>query len=82
MVKPHNFRVNGQIKASKIRVVTEDKTELGVYSFEEAFKLAEEKGIDLVEIGPDEVPPTCLLIDHGKFVFQQRHPKDDAPPTI
>jgi translation initiation factor IF-3 len=82
MVKPHKFRVNGQIKAPKMRVITEDKAELGVYSLQEAWKLAEAKGIDLIEIDPNDVPPTCLLIDHGKFVFQQRHPKDDATPTL
>lgn len=82
MARPNKFRVNGQIQAPKIRVITEDRTELGVYSFHEAWKLAEAKGIDLIEIGPNDVPPTCLLIDYGKFAFQQRHQTEDPPPTI
>jgi len=81
MAKPHQFRVNGKIKAPTVRVITEEKAELSVYSLNEALKLAQTKWIDLVEIGPDDIPPTCLLIDYGKFAFQQRNPTKDEPPT-
>jgi translation initiation factor IF-3 len=74
------FRVNGRIKAPEVRVITEDNTELGVYSLEEAWKLAQARKIDLVEIGPDDDPPTCLMIDYGHFLFQQRQPRDNGMP--
>jgi translation initiation factor IF-3 len=82
MVQHRQVKFNGRIEAVEVRVITEDDTELGVYSLEDACHLAQTRGVDLVEVGPDESPPTCRLIDYGRFRFQQQQPMDDSTPTI
>lgn len=66
------FRVNREIRAKQVRVVGENVAEQGVYSIEEALRIAEELEMDLVEISPTAVPPVCKVIDYQKFLFQQK----------
>lgn len=47
-----------------------DDIEAGVYSIEEAMKLADEAGVDLVEIAPNVDPPVCKIIDYGKYLYE------------
>ncbi len=54
-----------------MRVVGEN-VEQGVYSIEEARKLAEKAGLDLVEISPNAKPPVCKVIDYSKFKYEQK----------
>lgn len=54
-----------------MRVVGEN-IEQGVYSREDALKLAEERELDLVEISPKAVPPVCRLVDYKKFLYEQK----------
>jgi len=64
-------RVNGKIRAREVRVIDVDKKQLGVLSLGEAMKLAQAKGVDLVEIAPNATPPVCRLVDFGKFRYEQ-----------
>lgn len=54
-----------------MRVVADD-LEPGVFPINEAIKLAEEKGLDLVEIAPNAVPPVCKIVDYSKFLYDQK----------
>ncbi len=70
------YRVNDQIHVREVRVVGEDieSTVLPTYK---ALQLAEQKGVDLVEISPNAQPPVCRLIDYSKFLYQQKkHQKE------
>ncbi len=49
-----------------------DNVEQGVYPIMEAVRIAEEQGLDLVEISPTAVPPVCRVIDYQKFLYQQK----------
>ena len=49
-----------------------DNVEQGVYPILEAVRIAEEQGLDLVEISPTAVPPVCKVIDYQKFLYQQK----------
>ena len=49
-----------------------DGSQLGVYTVRDALKLSEERGLDLVEIAPQAVPPVCKIIDFGKFKYEQQ----------
>ena len=49
-----------------------DNVEVGVYSTYDAQKIAEEQGLDLVEISPKADPPVCKIIDYKKFLYQQK----------
>jgi translation initiation factor IF-3 len=49
-----------------------DGSQLGVYTVRDALKLSEERGLDLVEIAPQAVPPVCKIIDFGKYKYEQQ----------
>lgn len=65
------YRVNGRIRAREVRLVG-DNVEQGVYSISEALKIAEDRGLDLVEISPNAEPPVCRITDFQKFLYQQK----------
>jgi translation initiation factor IF-3 len=74
-------RVNLQIQAPEVRVVSEDGTDMGLFSRDQALELVRSRGEDLVEIGPDAVPPVCQVIDYGKYQYrlqEARKGKSDA----
>lgn len=54
-----------------MRVIDEDGKQLGILSKQEALQVAEERGLDLVEISPDADPPVCKVIDWGKYNYQR-----------
>ncbi len=59
------------IRARSVRIVGDD-IEPGVFSITEALKIAQDKGLDLVEISPSADPPVCKIIDYNKFLYQQK----------
>nr|WP_211203624.1 translation initiation factor IF-3 [Candidatus Accumulibacter phosphatis] len=65
-------RINQEINALEIRLIGEDGEALGVMSSREALSLAEEAGLDLVEIAPMARPPVCRIVDFGKFKYQEQ----------
>ena len=65
-------RINDKIKGlTEVRLVGEN-VEQGVYSFDQAMKLADELELDLVEISPSAVPPVCKVVDYQKFLYHQK----------
>ncbi len=64
-------RINNQIRARELRVIDNENQNLGVLSFEEAFKIAQEKGLDLIEISPEGNPPIAKIADFGKYQYEQ-----------
>jgi translation initiation factor IF-3 len=64
-------KINRRITAPEVRVVGEG-IEQGVYPIRRAIELAEEQGLDLVEISPNAVPPVCKIIDYKKFLYEQK----------
>jgi translation initiation factor IF-3 len=69
---PASFvRVNGKIRAREVRVIGTEHNQLGILSLGDALNLARAKGVDLVEIAPNAVPPVCRLVDFGKFRYEQ-----------
>lgn len=59
------------IRAKQVRVVGDDGELLGIMSPEDALKIAEEQGVDLVEVAPKADPPVCRVLDYGKYRYQQ-----------
>ncbi len=66
------WRVGRQIKASEVRVIDENGKQIGILPLHEAIKIAEERGLDLVEVAPDANPPVCKIVDFGKFLYEQK----------
>jgi translation initiation factor IF-3 len=62
----------------EVRLVGVDGEALGIVPLAEAFRLSEEKDVDLVEIAPTAVPPVCRLMDYGKFKYQEQKKAHEA----
>ena len=58
------------IRAKEVRIIDEEKKQLGILSLEEALSLASEKDMDLVEVAPQAVPPVCRIMDYGKYLYE------------
>lgn len=63
--------MNEKIRAREIRVIGEDGEQFGILSINEAIALANEKGLELVEISPNATPPVCKIMDYGKFKYEK-----------
>ncbi len=64
-------RRNGKIRAREVRVIDDQKQQLGVMSLTDALRLAQNKGLDLIEIAATAVPPVCRIVDYGKFRYEE-----------
>ncbi|SER02663.1 translation initiation factor IF-3 [Thalassovita taeanensis] len=84
--RPHNApptretgpRINERIRGSDIRLIGADGENVGVVSPERAMIMAEEAGLDLVEISPNAVPPVCKIMDFGKFKYETQKRESEA----
>ncbi|HEX8349483.1 MAG TPA: translation initiation factor IF-3 [Hymenobacter sp.] len=65
------FKINQKITAREVRLVGEN-IEQGIYSVDQARRMAQEQNLDLVEISPTAVPPVCRIIDYSKFKYEQK----------
>jgi len=70
-------RVNHQIRIREVRVIDDEGEQLGVMETAAAIALADERGLDLVEMAADQRPPVCRIMDFGKFKYEQKK-KDQA----
>ena len=64
-------RINHFIRVPQVRLVG-DNVEVGVYSTQEAMKMAQDQALDLVEISPQADPPVCKIIDYNKFLYDKK----------
>ena len=71
-------RINDQIRAEKVRVVDAEGEMRGVMTVREGIALAEEAGLDLVEVSPGAVPPVCKVLDYGKYKYEQQKKAAEA----
>ncbi len=68
--KPTGPRINERIKVPKVRLIGPDGDNHGVVDIETALKVAEQIGLDLVEISPNADPPVCKVLDFGKYKYE------------
>jgi translation initiation factor IF-3 len=66
------------IHAREIRVLDDEKQQLGVLPVPEALAIARQKGLDLVEIAPQANPPVCRIMDYGKFLYELHKKEHEA----
>ena len=84
--RPHNApptrdtgpRVNDRIRVAEIRLIGAEGENIGVVTPARGIALAEEAGLDLVEISPNAVPPVCKIMDLGKFKYEQQKREAEA----
>jgi translation initiation factor IF-3 len=70
--------VNRRIRVPQVRVIGADGGQLGVLDTSEALRIAEEGGLDLVEVSPKAMPPVCKIMDYGKFKYEDSKKRKDA----
>ena len=71
-------QINEDITAPKVRLIDEDKTQIGIVPIARAMELAREKDLDLVAISPDTDPPVCRLLDYGKYLYSLQKKAHEA----
>ncbi|WP_119068582.1 translation initiation factor IF-3 [Aggregatilinea lenta] len=72
------YRINERIRAREVRVITDQNENLGVISIQEAMRIANERGLDLVEVSPNATPPVCKVMDFGKFQYERAKKEREA----
>ena len=76
--KEEKFKINDSIEAFEVRVIGGDGKMLGVMSTSRGIELAHQGGMDLVEIAPKAQPPTCKIMDYGKWKFEAKKKEKTA----
>lgn len=71
-------RINENIRENEIRLIGAEGENIGVVSPERALELADEAGLDLVEISPNAKPPVCKIMDFGKYKYEQQKRESEA----
>lgn len=63
-------RINNQIRVPELRVIGSENENLGILSLKEALEIANQKGLDLIEISPNAVPPVAKIMEYGKYQYE------------
>ncbi len=72
------MRINSEIRARDVRVISPEGEQLGVMSIRDALNAAMERELDLVEVAPNARPPVCRIMDYGKYRYEQTKQKREA----
>lgn len=72
------MRLNEEITTPEVRLIGVDGEQIGIVSIEEALRVADEAGEDLVEIAPQAQPPVCRVMDYGKYLFEESKKRQAA----
>ncbi len=72
------LRVNHRIRISPVRLIDVDGTQIGIVPTDEARSIAEDQGLDLVEVAPNSRPPVCRIMDFGKYKYEQARKAREA----
>ena len=70
--RPQKERINEMIRRPEVRVINPEGKQLGIYPIHQAVAIAQELGLDLVEINPKADPPVCRIMDYGKYKYEQK----------
>ncbi|MEJ7838659.1 MAG: translation initiation factor IF-3 [Thermomicrobiales bacterium] len=63
--------MNERIRIREVRLIDDEGNQIGIIATRDALEMAREKGLDLVEVAPNAVPPVCRLMDYGRFRYEQ-----------
>ncbi|MGH2551930.1 MAG: translation initiation factor IF-3 [Thermomicrobiales bacterium] len=69
--RPVQTRVNERIRIREVRLIDDEGNQVGIIATRDALEMARERGLDLVEVAPNAIPPVCRLMDYGKFRYEQ-----------
>lgn len=66
------MRINDRIRHSPVRLIDQDNNQAGIVDTRRAQEMAQEAGLDLVEVAPTSTPPVCRIMDYGKYLYEQK----------
>lgn len=78
VIAKQETNINRAIRARQVRVVDDEGGQLGILGIDEALAAAAERGLDLVEVSPNAVPPVCRIMDYGKYKYQAAKRANEA----
>lgn len=78
MASTPSVRINHQIRATELRIIGAEGENVGVISLSAALKMAQEAGLDLIEISPKATPPVAKIMDYGKFQYDENKKQKQA----
>jgi translation initiation factor IF-3 len=78
LIKVKGLRINGGIRAEKVRLVDAENNQVGIVDRVFALEKAREAVLDLVEVSPTSDPPVCRIMDYGKWVYEQKRKVREA----
>lgn len=79
LIKPSNrLRINEEIRAKEVRLVKEEGEQVGVVDLKTALQIANDEGLDLVEIVPDAKPPVCKIMNYKRYLYDQKQKAKEA----
>ncbi len=70
--------MNRQIRAREVRLIDDEGNQRGIVEIREAQKIADDAGLDLVEVAPNANPPVCRVMDFGKYLYQEKKRAQEA----
>ncbi|HEY8435509.1 MAG TPA: translation initiation factor IF-3 [Haloplasmataceae bacterium] len=70
--------MNERIRFKEVRLIDKDGTQIGIVSSQEALRVANEEGLDLVCVAPNATPPVCRIMDYGKYRYEQQRNAREA----
>lgn len=77
-IKDETVRINQQIRAREVRLISHDGAQVGVVPIEQARQMAEEVELDLVEVAPQAVPPVCRIMDFKRLLYEKKRREKEA----
>jgi len=79
--QPKFLKINHAIESENIRLIDVNGNQMGIVSFKEGLMIAQQLGLDLVEISPDSQPPVCRILDYKKYLFSKKQSIPKAKKT-
>ncbi|HIC94090.1 MAG TPA: translation initiation factor IF-3 [Anaerolineae bacterium] len=80
-ISARQYRVNERIRAKEVRLIDENGQQMGIVPLREALSVAQERGLDLVEVAPNADPPVCRIMDYGKYLYERAKRERKARKT-
>ena len=77
-ISKNNRQINDEIRAPKLRVISDKGEQLGIMTREEAMRISEQKNLDLVCVSPNADPPVCKILDYGKYRYELQKREKEA----
>lgn len=74
--------MNERIRFKEVRLIDKDGTQIGIVSSQEALRVANEEGLDLVCVAPNATPPVCRIMDYGKYRYEQQRNAREARKNL